>query len=236
MRLKIVFCLFTVLFLAVPAIQVSFAAIEISIDGNFDDWASVPVLIEDPDDVGEDNGDIKAVRVHSTEDTLFMMLTVYGTAAPQDGQRYYYHILIDADNDINTGFDNSMYEGIPTGVKDSIGGDFYVQVGRRNGADDGIEVYFLDGATDQVVASDFSWLQGGDSMEIAVPFDMFNALQDLGEIFKVGQTIAIASFQEGDANGWEVDWTEPGKHVVGSSAAVKPDGKLPVTWATLKQL
>jgi hypothetical protein len=163
------------------------------------------------------------------------MLTVYGEAAPQDALRYYYHVLIDADNNINTGFDNSEYEGTPTGVQNSIGADFYVQVGRNSGADDGIEVHFLTAATDNSVAEGFSWLPGGDSMEIAVPYDMFNPLQDIGEIFIVRQTVAIAAFQEGSANDWEVDWTESAEHVIGVPASVTPDGKLPVTWATLKQ-
>jgi len=32
--------------------------------------------------------------------------------------------LIDADNKLTTGFDNSQYEGNPTGVEDPIGADF----------------------------------------------------------------------------------------------------------------
>jgi hypothetical protein len=59
-------------------------------------------------------------------------------------------------------------------------------------------------------------------------------LQEIGEIFKVGQTIMIACFQEGSPNNWECDWTEPGEHLVGISIAVEPVGKLPATWAGLK--
>jgi hypothetical protein len=227
------FCALVLLFLVSPMMQ---AKVNIVIDGDFADWADVPVLIEDPDDVDEDNGDIKEVRVFSTEDTFYGMLTVYGTAAPQDTQRYYYHILIDADNDIKTGANNSEYEGNDTGIKNPIGADFYVQVGRRNGADDGIEVYFVRANwTDEVVAENFSWAAGGDSMEVAVPFTMFNPLDNIGDIFVQEQTVMIASFQEGSANDWECDWTESAEHVIGAPIAVEPAGKLPVTWARLKQ-
>lgn len=233
MRFLTVFCVFALLLLMFPMTRVT--AVEVVIDGDFTDWADIPVLIEDPDDVDEDNGDIKEIRAYSTEDTLYIMLTVYGTAAPQDDQRYYYHTLIDADNNLNTGFDNAMYEGNETGVKDSIGADFYVQIGRRNGADDGIEVHFLTPNTDDTVAQDFSWAAGGDSMEIAVPFEMLNPLQNIGSIFQPEQTIMIAAFQEGSANDWECDWTESAEHIIGAPIAVEPAGKLPVTWAILKR-
>jgi hypothetical protein len=211
-------------------------AAEFVIDGNFDDWNKIPVLIEDPDDIGEDNGDIKEIRVESTEDTLYVMMTVYGTAAPQDNQRYYYHILVDADNNAKTGFDNSMYEGNATGVKNPIGADFYVQVGRRDGADDGIEVHFLTANnTDDKVSEGFVWASGGDSMEIEVPFDMFNPLQNIGDIFVLRKPVMIAAFQEGSANGWEVDWTESAKHLIGIPSPVEPAGKLPAIWAAIKQ-
>jgi hypothetical protein len=234
-RFRIFFHIFILLLLTFPMMQAFAVKVNISIDGDFGDWADVPVLIEDPDDVGEDNGDVKEIRAYSTEDTLYVMLTVYGTAAPQDALRYYYHILVDADNDINTGFDNAMYEGNETGVKDSIGADFYVQIGRRNGADDGIEVHFLTPNSDDTVAQDFSWAPGGDSMEIAVPFDMFIPLQNIGDIFLPKQTVMIAAFQEGSANDWECDWTEPAEHVIGAPISIEPIDKLPTTWAIIKQ-
>jgi len=130
---------------------------------------------------------------------------------------------------------NAEYEGNATGVQNPIGADFYVQVGRRSGADDGIEVYFLTADSGDTVAEGFSWAAGGDSMEIAVPFAMFNALQDIGDIFMVGQTVMVAAFQEGNANDWEVDWTESAEHIIGVPTAIEPTGKFPIKWAKLKQ-
>ena len=146
MRFQTILSILALLFLVAPAIQEIAAEVTIIIDGDFADWEDVPVLIEDDDDIGEDNGDVKEIRVYSTEDTFYAMLTVYGTTVPKDGQRYYYHFLIDADNDHNTGWDNSEYEGIPTGVENPIGADFYVQVGLQDSAANGIEVYFLTAA------------------------------------------------------------------------------------------
>jgi hypothetical protein len=237
MIFRAAFCALVLLFLTVPIMQTTAVKVNIVIDGDFKDWEDIPVIIEDPDDIGEDNGDIKEIRAYSTKDTLYVMLTVYGTAAPQDNLRYYYHILVDADNKLNTGFDNSMYEGNDTGVEEPIGADFYVQVGRENGADDGIEVHFLTSQlTDDTVAEGFPWAAGGHSMEIAVPFEMFDPLDNIGEIFKVDQTIMLASFQEGSANDWEVDWTEPAEHIIGKPIAVQYAGKLPVIWGALKAI
>ena len=219
-----------------PALQSLAVDINIVIDGDFGDWADVPVLIEDPDDIGEDNGDIKEIRVYSTVDTLYAMITVYGTAAPPppDNQRYYYHLLIDADNNIKTGYNNSVYEGNDTGVKTPIGADFYAQIGRRDGADDGIEVYFLTADDAQMIGEGFPWAASGDSIEMAIPFEMLQPLDNLGNIFGLEQVIKIAAFQEGSANGWEVDWTESAEHVIGLPLAVEPGGKLAITWGSLK--
>ena len=236
MSFRAAFYALVLLLLTAPIMQVTAVKVNIVIDGDFKDWEDIPVIVEDPDDVGEDNGDIKEIRAYSTKDTLYVMLTVYGTAAPQDNLRYYYHILVDADNKLNTGFDNSMYEGNDTGVEEPIGADFYMQVGRRDGADDGIEVHFLTPLSDDMVAEAFPWAAGGHSMEMAVPFEMFDPLDDIGEVFKVDQTIMIASFQEGSANDWEVDWTEPAEHIIGKPIVVQPAGKLPVVWGALKAI
>jgi hypothetical protein len=211
---------------------ISFA--DIVIDGNFDDWKKIPVFIEDPDDIEDNDGDIKSIKVESTKDTLYMLMTVYGTVCPKNDRRYYYHLLVDADNKIDTGFNNSEYEGNKTGVKKPIGVDFYAQVGRRNGADDGITVNFLRANSDDTVSENFKYVASGDSYEAAIPFEMFKPLDNLGDIFKVGSAIAIAAFQEGSANDWEVDWTESATHKVGVPSAVDLCGKLTTTWATLK--
>jgi hypothetical protein len=231
MKTRVIF--YTVIMLFMVS-NLTYSAVEITIDGSFDDWKDVPVLLKDPLDIGEKNGDIKELKVYSTADTFYAMMTVYGTAAPKDAQRYYYHVLIDADNNLQTGFNNSMYDDVVTGVKSPIGADFYAQIGRDNGADSGIAVNFLTSKTDDLVAENFKWAAGGDSLELAVPYEMFKPLQDIGEIFKVRQTVMIAAFQEGSANNWEVDWTEPAEHVIGVPAAVEPVGKLTTTWGQIK--
>ncbi|HNR98469.1 MAG TPA: hypothetical protein PKX48_09265 [Planctomycetota bacterium] len=196
--------------------------IEITIDGDFSDWAYLPALIKDPADVFEPNGDIKAVYAHSTADTLYARIAVYGTAAPRDAQRYYYHILIDADNDPATGFDNSEYEGNPTGVVETIGADFYIMIGRKNGADDGLKIYFCRaGGYEKEIAWDVLYAASGDSIELAVPYASLVPEDDLGAIFKPGQTFKIAAFQEGNANDWEVDWTES------AEVRIPPAGNMP---------
>jgi len=213
--------------------QVS-VGLEITIDGKFNDWEKVPVLIDDPKDIEEPNGDLKSIKVVAFDGIFYTMMTVYGLAAPPppDNQRYYYHLLIDADNNIDTGFNNSEYEGNATGVEKPLGADFYIQIGRRNGNDDGIEIYFLQ-AGDQSINEGFEWMQSEDSLEIAVPFEMFD-VPDFGDLFTDGQTMNISAFQEGSANSWECDWVESAEYTIGDTYPVDIKGKLPVIWANLK--
>jgi hypothetical protein len=215
----------------------------IIIDGEFDDWADVQVLIEDPADMLDANGDYREIRVVSEGEVLYNMQTVNGDANgtasptyppdPPGTERYYYHLLIDADDDLSTGWDISEYEGSPTGVADPIGVDFYIMIGRDSGNEDedfnaGIEVYFvwtdeMDEVQDAVIREDFDWQQGGDSQELAVPFDWFgvpdplpddwpddvpeDALASLGALFVPGQAMSFGAFQEGNADGWAIDVT-----------------------------
>ncbi len=197
----------------------------ITIDGNFDDWADVAVAIDDPDDIADDDGDVKLVQAVAEGDTLYLRMSVYGEAAPQNDQRYYYHWIVDADNSVDTGFNNGEYEGNPTGVENPIGADFFIQIGRRSGADDGIYAYTLDETT---VEENFPWAAGGDSLEAAV------LLASLG--LNIGDTIGFSAFQEGSSNGWEVDFVQTTVFTLGVAAptAVDPVEKLAVTWASLK--
>ncbi len=242
---------------------VSWAALAgagITIDGSFDDWADVPVLIEDPVDMRDPNGDYREIRIVSEGEVLYSMQTVNGdangTAAPTyppdppAQQRYYYHVLIDADNDLNTGWDNSEYEENPTGVTDPIGVDFYIQIGRDSDRPDddfnrGISVTFawvdeMGEYHDTVLKEDFDWQQGGDSLELAVPFDWFgvpdplpedwpddvpeDVLASLAELFVPGQTMKFAAFQEGNDDGWATDFTQTAEYTLGDGDEEPPLG------------
>ena len=207
------------------------AGLEITIDGSFDDWEDIPILVEDPKDVLEPNGDYKSIRVVAFGGVFYAMETVYGEAAPADNQRYYYHIIIDTDNNLKTGISNSEYEGNDTGVKDPIGVDLVIQIGRRNGADDGIKVYFGD---EQGIVENFEWKQIGDSLELAVPFEVFKGW-DFEKQFVDGHTMKISAFQEGSANDWECDWMESAEYEIGYRWSVDAKGKMAVRWADLKR-
>lgn len=210
---------------------------DIVIDGEFADWEAIPVAIEDPNDMGAANihGDYRSIKIASTDTTLFVLETVFGEAAPADAFRYHYHVLIDADNDASTGVPNDSYEGSPTGVTDVVGSDFYVQIGRDAGVNDGIAVTHLESG--EVVFEDFPWMNGGDSMELSVDLDKFvaPAAFDIGEAFRPGSTIRVAAFQEGNADGWgPIDWTEPAEHVIGRLFPVELRGKTATAWGEIK--
>ncbi|RME94818.1 MAG: hypothetical protein D6766_04840, partial [Verrucomicrobia bacterium] len=181
------------------------------IDGDFADWAEAAAeglvrAVDDPADMADSSGDLARVEATVEGNSLFLRLSVHGVILPSVEDtppgmvnRYYYHWLIDTDNNPATGRSNSEYEGNPTGVVRPIGADRVVQIGWRDGAPNGIEVY--DALTEETLMVDFDYAASGDSVEARVPFDVLGVAP--------GQTVAIAGFQEGASDGWATDWTEP---------------------------
>jgi hypothetical protein len=181
------------------------------IDGNFEDWAQastagVVAQVDDPQDMADSSGDIKRVQATVENGNLFLRMAVQGIALPSVEQtpegmnnRYYYHWLLDTDNNPATGRSNAEYEGTPTDVQKPIGADLVVMIGWRDGTTNGTDVYY---ATDDehpfITSLDFR--AAGDSVEVRIP------LADLN--LAIGQTIALSAFQEGASDGWAVDWIE----------------------------
>lgn len=82
--------------------------------------ASASTLITDPRDLGDSSGDIRKIGASVHGDYLFLTMTVDGVAAPSMEQtpaekvnQYYYHWLVDTDNNPATGRGNAKYEGTP---------------------------------------------------------------------------------------------------------------------------
>jgi hypothetical protein len=136
--------------------------------------------------------------------------------------RYYYHWILDTDDDVDTGFNNSEYEGNATNVT-PIGVDVVVMVGWRDGNPNGLEVY--DPLTEEMFMENFEYAASGDSMEVVVPIEAIGVNE--------GDTISLSSFQEGASDDWAVDWLEPTTFDF-VPMAVKSEGKLATTWANLK--
>jgi len=156
-------------------------------------------------------------------------MTVYGIITPTvdqtpDGMtnRYYYHWILDTDDDIDTGYDNSEYESNPTNV-DPIGVDVIVMVGWRDGAPNGVEVY--DGLTEERFMENFDYASGGDSMEAMIPIEAIGVSE--------GDSISLSAFQEGASNDWQVDWLNP-TTLEFMLMSVESEGKITTTWAKLK--
>ena len=92
--------------------------------------------------------------------------------------------------------------------------EFYIQIGRDKGQVEFGSNYALHLETEEILSKDFEWKNNGDSLELAIPFKDFGKYAGS---FKVGQTISIAAFQEGEANGWAIDWTESAEHEIGQA-------------------
>jgi hypothetical protein len=182
-----------------------------AIDGDFADWeeadaAGVVASVEDPEDMLDPNGDIRQIQASVEDGYLYLRMAVHGAALPSMDEtpapwvnRYYYHWLLDTDNNPATGRSNAEYEGNPTGVTTPIGTERVIMIGWRDGNPNGIRVYDpLD--EDSALVEDFEYAADGDSVEARI------RLADLGLV--PGQTIAMSAFQEGASDGWSVDWAE----------------------------
>jgi hypothetical protein len=164
------------------------------------------VLVKDPQDMADSSGDIRAIGGQVMGDKLYLSMTVEKVAAPATEQtpvgmnnRYYYHWLLDTDNNPATGRSNSEYEGNPTGVVKPVGAELAVMIAWRDGLPGGIEVFnALDDTV--LITTNFSYQASGNTLTCLIP------LADIG--LTPGQTIAISAFQEGSSDGWAVDWME----------------------------
>ena len=164
------------------------------------------VEIADPTDLLDPSGDIRSVNAYVKGDSLYLTMTVQGIAAPAIEQtaeglknRYYYHWLLDTDNNPATGRSNSEYESKPTGLKKPLGSERVVMIGWRDGKPNGVKVY--DPLKEDVtIKADFTFQASGNTLSASIP------LADLG--LSAGQTLAVSAFQEGASDGWAVDWIE----------------------------
>jgi len=217
------------LMLTILICSISLAA-PIMIDGNFDDWAGVTAKVDDEEDMADSSGDVKMIQAAFQDGHLFLRMAVYGIIAPSVDEtpegmtnRYYYHWILDTDNNVDTGFKNDAYEDNATNVT-PIGADVVVMIGWRDGSDDGVDVYNALN-DDEKFAENFPFEANGDSMEAVV------SLEDIGA--NEGDTIAFSAFQEGASGDWAVDWLEPATLEL-MVVVVEPQGKLATTWAGIK--
>jgi hypothetical protein len=166
------------------------------------------LTVTDPQDMADSSGDIRSIQAYVLGENLVLSMTVHGVAAPSLEQtpegmnnRYYYHWILDTDNNPATGRSNAEYEGNPTGVTTPIGYDLVVMIGWRDGKPNG--VYAYDPADEGTrIVEDFAYQAAGNTLTAEIP------LADLGLV--LGQTIAVSAFQEGASDGWAVDWMESG--------------------------
>ncbi|MEN6425216.1 MAG: hypothetical protein ABFE13_07625, partial [Phycisphaerales bacterium] len=167
------------------------------------------VGVDDPLDMADSSGDIKRIEAWVDEGNLNLTMTVYGVFAPSVGEtpagmtnRYYYHWLLDTDNNLGTGYRNTEYEGTPTHLQTPIGVDVMIQFGWRDGATNGVYAYSLDPLTGDEVGlfEDYEYTIDADTIHAVIP------LADLG--LTSDDTIAVSAFQEGASNDWQVDWVE----------------------------
>jgi Concanavalin A-like lectin/glucanases superfamily len=163
------------------------------------------VGVDDASDMADSSGDIKRIEAWVDDGNLNLTMTVYGVFAPSVEDtpagmtnRYYCHWLLDMDNNPDTGFSNSEYEGDATNLQTPIGADVVVQFGWRDGNTNGVNAY--DPLTEDSLLEDYEYTIDGDTIHAVIP------LADLG--LTPDDIIAVSAFQEGASNDWQVDWVE----------------------------
>ncbi|MEM7383636.1 MAG: hypothetical protein AAF514_01715, partial [Verrucomicrobiota bacterium] len=194
---------------------------EIVIDGDFADWEtlgqSVPVVeVEDGQDLPDSSGDLRKISAMVEGEELVLSMTVDGVFGPSPEEtpegktnRYYYHWILDTDNNPATGVSNSTYENNPTGVEKAIGTDVVIQLGWRDGETNGVYAYNPLDPDEGALIEDYDWTKEGDTVTAWLPLETFG--------LQVGQTIRFSAFQEGASDGWLVDWMESGELKIAES-------------------
>lgn len=186
---------------------------------NLANAADSGVTVTDPTDMADSSGDIRSITAYVKGDSLHLSMTVEGVGAPSTEQtpvgmnnRYYYHWLLDTDNNPATGRSNAEYEGSPTGLLKPIGAERVIMLGWRDGKPNGVEIY--DPANEDVaIATNFIFQVSGNTLQAVIP------LSDLG--LTPGQTIAVSAFQEGSSDNWSVDWIESQVLTLGGATLAK---------------
>ena len=175
--------------------------------------------VDDPKDMADSSGDIKQIHALVENGNLYLKMSVYGIMAPSAEQtpegmknRYYYHWLLDTDNDTATGFKTDAYEGNSTGLAKPLGVDLIVQFGWRDGKPNGLAAYDVLIGDDAPLVEDYTFAVGSDSVEVVIP------LAELG--LTLGQSVGFSAFQEGASDGWAVDFVESTTLTLSQDSAV----------------
>ena len=144
--------------------------------------------VSDPADMADSSGDIAGdLRACRRAKACDLTMTVHGVAAPSIEQtptgmvnRYYYHWLLDTDNNPATGRSNAEYEGSPTGLASPIGYERVIMIGWRDGKPNGVEVYDPARRRCAPWSANFNYQASGNTLTALIP------LADFGLV--VGQT------------------------------------------------
>ncbi|MDA0811495.1 MAG: hypothetical protein O3C21_03745 [Verrucomicrobia bacterium] len=185
-------------------------SLAITIDGDLSDWSGAggagPAITQDPADLPDISGDIREISLELKGDTLELTMKAEGIICPSvdetpegKNNRYYYHFILDTDNNAATGFSTSEYEGAQTGLAKPLGGEVTVQVGWRDGAPNGVEAYNSVNDSEKYI-TELDWKVEGNRIVVTVPLSAVD--------LSIGQTIAFGAYQEGASDGWLVDWVE----------------------------
>jgi hypothetical protein len=128
--------------------------------------------VDDPSDMADSSGDIKRIEAWVEDGNLNLTMTAHGVFAPSVEDtpagmtnRYYYHWLLDTDNNPDTGYLNDEYEGNPTNLATPIGADLVVQFGWRDGNTNG--VYAYDPLTEVSLFEDYEYTIDADTIHAA---------------------------------------------------------------------
>ncbi|HEX30069.1 TPA: hypothetical protein ENG04_08320 [Candidatus Poribacteria bacterium] len=223
-------------FLLLAAISVSSGKeIEISIDGQFDDWEGVREYTDPEGDTfgGPDDPtlDILSCRIANDDELLYVYVTVKDDIANGKTSRGAYQTVIDADNNYDTGIQSDKEAPYPPHER-PLGVDFYISVETKQGVYQGVGIqgYASDAAN---IDQDHD-VPGAvvDAVVVANKYELKCDLKSLG--VKNGDMIRLTILHYSAAD--TVDWIMPPiDYRLGDYLQpVDPMGKLTTLWGMIK--
>ena len=226
--------------LSIFGVVIAFAVdVDISIDGEFDDWATVKGY---PDDEGDTFGgpedstmDILSYQIANDDEFLYVTVTTKADISEGKTSRGAYQTIVDSDNDYNTGIQSDTEAPYPPHDQ-PMGVDRYVSVETDTGRLEGIGMSgFTEEAKEIGGPGEYDPPNTVCNVEVVGNRYEFSAdLDSLGIELESSIRIAILHYSAAGT----VDWTMPAiTYLVTLENMGKVDvrGKLSTVWGAIKQ-
>jgi hypothetical protein len=183
---------------------------EITIDGNFEDWAPIKGYSDDEGDTfggpADPTMDILSYKIANDDKFLYVMVTVKEDISKGTTSRGAYQAIIDSDNNYNTGIQSDKETPYPP-HEEPLGVDRYVSLETKVGQVQGVGMAGFKKDADQIGgAGEFKLPEAICDVEVVGnQYELCADLKSLGIDMESKTRIAILHYSAENT----VDWTMP---------------------------